>query len=95
MAQSNSVRWLSSDGVLNVRVFLIKRGGIKLCNLFENKVFRILVSAYKISQHTPQRAYGFVPLQDFTKSWTDEELYSVYNRISEEINFIESIIKLI
>lgn len=57
------------------------------------KFFRILVSAYKISQHTPQRAYGFVPVQDFSKLWTDGELYLMYHLTDEEIDFIESTIK--
>ena len=33
-----------------------------------------------------------VPMQDFTKSWTDDELYAEYNLNSEEISFIESMI---
>ena len=35
----------------------------------------------------------FVPLQDFTKPWTDEELYAKYHLSDEEIQFIESMIK--
>ena len=32
-------------------------------------------------------------MQDFSKSWTDEELYAKYNLSQEEIDFIESMIK--
>lgn len=32
-------------------------------------------------------------IQDFSKPWTDEELYAKYNLSQEEINFIESMIK--
>ena len=53
----------------------------------------MLVSACKISQHAPSKAYRFVPLQDFGKQWTDDELYSKYNLIPEEITFIESKIR--
>ena len=38
-------------------------------------------------------AFRFVPLQDFTKPWTDEELYKKYNLDENEIAFIESMIK--
>ena len=37
--------------------------------------------------------FTFVPMQDFTKPWTDEELYAKYNLTQEEIDFIESMIK--
>lgn len=59
----------------------------------KTKFFRVLVSACKISQHAPSKAYRFVPLQDFGKQWTDDELYSKYNLIPEEITFIESKIR--
>lgn len=38
-------------------------------------------------------AFQFVPLQDFSKPWTDEELYKKYNLSDEEIQFIESMIR--
>ncbi len=47
----------------------------------------------KISQHTTSKTYSFVPLQDFSKPWTDSELYEKYNLTDEEINFIESMIR--
>lgn len=37
--------------------------------------------------------FRFIPLQDFSKPWTDEELYKKYNLTQEEIDFIESMIK--
>lgn len=37
--------------------------------------------------------FRFVPLQDFLKPWTDEELYAKYKLSQEEIDFIESMIK--
>jgi site-specific DNA-methyltransferase (adenine-specific) len=35
----------------------------------------------------------FVPVQDFSKTWTDEELYAKYGLTQDEIDFIESMIK--
>lgn len=57
------------------------------------KFFRFLVSLKKISQDATQRVYEFVPMQDFSKPWTDEELYKKYNLTDDEIAFIESMIK--
>ena len=52
-----------------------------------------MVSIMKITQNTMQKAYTCVPLQDFSKPWTDEELYAKYGLADEEIEFIESTIK--
>ena len=59
----------------------------------KTKFFRVLVSASKVSQDAPPRIYRFVPLQDFSKSWTDEELYQRYKLTQGEIDFIENQIK--
>ena len=39
---------------------------------------------------TPDR-FQFVPMQDFTKVWTDQMLYEKYSLSENEINFIEKI----
>ena len=52
-----------------------------------------MVSIKKKTQDNPSSVFEFVPLQDFTKPWTDEELYRKYNLTDEEIAFIESMIK--
>lgn len=57
------------------------------------KFFRFMVLIIKISQHAPKSTYKFVPVQDFSKPWSDEELYKKYNLTQEEIDFIESMIK--
>ena len=43
--------------------------------------------------HIVKQNYQFVPLQDFSKPWTDEELYKKYGLTDEEIQFIESMIR--
>lgn len=57
------------------------------------KFFRFLVLQKKNSQNAAKGVYQFVPQQDFSKSWTDAELYRKYGLTDEEIAFIESIIK--
>lgn len=59
----------------------------------KTKFFRFFVSLKKVSQMASANVYSFVPLQDFSKPWTDEELYAKYGLTDEEINFIESMIK--
>ena len=59
----------------------------------QTKFFHIMVSVMKITQNTMQKAYSFVPMQDFSKPWTDKKLYAKYKLTQEEIDFIESMIK--
>ena len=59
----------------------------------KTKFFRFLVSIKTFTQQMAPAAYSFVPIQDFSKPWTDEELYAKYNLTQEEINFIESMIR--
>jgi site-specific DNA-methyltransferase (adenine-specific) len=64
-----------------------------LFNYIKTKFFRLLVATKTTTQSMSLPAYTFVPLQDFTKPWTDEELYRKYNLTDDEIAFIESMIK--
>ncbi len=57
------------------------------------KFFRALVSIYKNTQCATKRIYKNVPMQDFSKPWTDKELYEKYMLDEEEIKFIEKNIK--
>lgn len=59
----------------------------------KTKFFRALVSMVKISQNAYAKVYDFVPLQDFSKSWSDADLYAKYGLAEEEIAFIESMIR--
>ena len=57
------------------------------------KFFRFMVSLIKVTQMAPAKVYELVPMQDFSKPWTDEELYAKYGLTQEEIDFIESMIR--
>ena len=57
------------------------------------KFFRFMVLQKKNSQDAMRDVYRFVPVQDFSKPWTDQELYAKYGLTNEEIAFIDSMIK--
>ena len=59
----------------------------------KTRFFRALVAAIKITQHAQTSAYHFVPMQDFTHSWTDDELYKKYDLLPDEVKYIDSMIK--
>lgn len=57
------------------------------------KFFRFLVLLKKNTQHATKLVYSFVPIQNFAKSWTDEELYTKYCLTDKEVAYIESMIR--
>jgi hypothetical protein len=59
----------------------------------KTKFVRILIASIKLTQDCLSGVFRFVPLQDFSKPWTDAELYAKYGLTDDEIAFIESMIK--
>lgn len=59
----------------------------------KTRFFRFLVSSMKITQDAMAGVYHFVPMQDFTHSWTDADLYKKYDLSPNEIEYVESMIK--
>jgi hypothetical protein len=57
------------------------------------KFFRFLVATRSSAQDLARAAYSFVPLQDFSESWSDGRLYKKYALTEAEIRFIESTIR--
>jgi len=57
------------------------------------RFFRFMVFLRKISQDNPKDRFSFVPIQNYDEPWTDEKLYKKYGLTSEEIAFIESMIR--
>ena len=60
---------------------------------YKTRFMRFLILQKKNAQHAMRGVYQFVPVQDFSKPWTDEELYAKYGLSDDEIAFIESMIK--
>jgi site-specific DNA-methyltransferase (adenine-specific) len=57
------------------------------------RLTRLLILLHKPSQHVTRKVYTFVPSQDWTRRWTDADLYSKYGLSAKEITFIEKIVR--
>ena len=40
----------------------------------KTRFFHFMLGLKKITQHTTSKTYAFVPIQDFSKQWTEKEL---------------------
>ena len=64
-----------------------------IVSYISTKFFRYLVSLKKRTQNGPRHVYQFVPIQDFSKPWNDDKLYKKYKLTTDEIAFIEKMIR--
>ena len=70
-----------------------KKEADNCASYFRTRFVRYLISVALTSMNIAKENFRFVPLQDFSKPWTDEELYKKYNLTDDEIAFIESMIR--
>lgn len=64
-----------------------------LVSYVKTKLFRFLLLQALTSINISRDKFIFVPMLDFNKKYTSEDLYKKYNLNAEEIDYIESIIK--
>ena len=57
------------------------------------RLTRLLILLHKPSQHTTRKVYTFVPMQKWTRKWTDPDLYAKYGITDDEVKFIESLVR--
>ena len=57
----------------------------------ETKFFRALLYYGKGTMHVNKAVFGLIPIQDFTKEYTDDLLYEKYAFSADEINIIEKL----
>ena len=59
----------------------------------KTKFMRTLAMFKKVTQSTTRALYTFVPIQDFSRSWSDAELYRKYCLTKDDVDFIDSMIQ--
>ena len=64
-----------------------------IISYISTRFVRYLISIKKKTQDVTSASFQFVPVQDWSKPWTDSELYKKYNLSQSEIEHIEGHIK--
>ena len=82
-----------TDSYLVLSTFLLEEQAINFAKYMTLKLPRFLMHETYSSMNISKGNFRFVPYLDFSKPWTDSELYEKYNLTDEEINFIESMIR--
>ena len=76
-----------------IGTFSTREEAENLLQYLKTKFVRFLILQCVSSIHISRSVFRFVPMQDFSHSWTDKDLYAKYNLTNEEIKFIDSLIK--
>ena len=76
-----------------IDAFDTENEAINLLGYIKTKFARFLIMQLTSTQHITKSNYAFVPVLDFSKPWTDADLYAKYGLTEDEIAFIESMIK--
>ena len=86
-------QYICTETYLVVGAFDDEKTARNLLSYLKTKFVRFLVLQVAISQHITRACFSFVPVQDFSKPWTDAELYAKYGLTEDEIAFIEGTIR--
>jgi hypothetical protein len=84
---------IATESYLAIGKFDSLKEAQNLLSYMKTKFMRFLLLQGLTSMNITKERFLFVPLQDFSKPWTDAELYAKYGLTDEEIAFIESMIK--
>lgn len=84
---------ISSETYLCIAPFGTKEEAENALTYLSCRLTRLLILLHKPSQDTTRKVYTFVPVQDWTRKWTDAALYAHYELSEDEIAFIEKIIR--
>jgi len=66
---------------------------LSVASYLRTRLVRFLVSLRKPAQHVFRGMYRWVPVQSWDRTWTDAKLYKKYGITTDEITFIESMIR--
>lgn len=80
---------LCTETFLKIGDFNTESEMLNCLSYIETKFFRALLHYNRASFIMSKRVFSLIPLQDFSKSWTDEELYRKYKLTEAEIAYIE------
>lgn len=84
---------ISSETYLCVGPFDSKSQAESVLSYLSCRLTRLLILLHKPSQDTTRKVYTFVPTQEWTRRWTDADLYAKYGLSASEIAFVESIVR--
>ena len=82
-----------SETYLCIGPFATKAEAENALSYLTCRLTRLMILLHKPSQDTTRKVYTFVPKQDWSRPWTDADLYARYGITQDEIDFIEKVVR--
>lgn len=82
-----------SETYLCIGPFVTKAEAENALSYLTCRLTRLLILLHKPSQDTTRKVYTFVPKQDWSRPWSDADLYTKYGITQDEIDFIEKVVR--
>lgn len=82
-----------SETYLCIGPFATKAEAESALSYLTCRLTRLLILLHKPSQDTTRKVYTFVPKQDWSRPWSDADLYARYGITQDEIDFIEKLVR--
>ena len=84
---------ICTETYMLLSVFDSKDECVNMYKYLKTRFVRELIAMTTSTQHMAKANFRFVPLQDFSRPWTEKDLYVKYNLSDEDVKFIEAMIK--
>jgi Eco57I restriction-modification methylase len=84
---------ICSETYLCIGPFASQRQAESVLSYLSCRLTRLLILLHKPSQDTTRKVYTFLPVQDWTRKWTDEALIGKYALSASELAFIEKVVR--
>lgn len=84
---------ISSETYLCIGPFQSESKARSVLSYLSCRLTRFLILLHKPSQDTTRKVYKFVPIQDWTHDWSDDDLYEKYGVTDSEVAFIEQLVR--
>lgn len=84
---------ICTETYLVIDVFDSEIEAVNFLSYLKTRFVRFMVSLVTATQHISKASFCYVPVQDFSRPWTDADLYAKYGLTADEIAFIEATIK--
>ncbi len=84
---------IASETYLSIGPFDSKGQAESALSYLSCRLTRLLILLHKPSHNTTRRVYAFVPIQEWTRQWTDEDLFKKYGITDDEIAFINTVVR--
>ena len=84
---------ISSETYLAIGPFMSEEEAENVISYLKTRFARFMALQKKSSQDATRSIYDFVPVQDFSRPWNDEDLYAKYHLVEDEVAFIKKMIR--